>query len=483
MRNRFTYILIGIWATLFVACGSIYDNSQCVDSNQKITFRIAVSGQSTRAALGTAFDNMIGLDALRVAVYNAADNSYIGEVENLIHWSVSDNAYQFVGEISNLNLTASEQYKIMVYAACPQIATDNVSFDFSSAQYPSGAIPMWGVTQTALTLSGNQDIGTISLLRAVAKVEVNLAAAMADYSIEKVTINSINRMGYCLPSNWQNITSAAGLASDAMNEYRSVYYPDGGVAFSAVSDSCAVIYLTDYDNSDPLIPAAKLSVVLRDSNNNLFEYKDAIAFGTYTNGAYTAGTSYNIVRNHFYRFNIMGIAGGLSIDYRVADWDEGESWDYGEFAYPTYHNPILPDEWYHSEKWYDAITVEPTMTYNVSDPEAGAFSAWFNISAPVGHKWVPTFTQSESDYQIKVYKNGTLVTDSEQLVAGPDWYNIKIVPLNPDRVGNKVQFGISYTASWMNASTSLYLFINGKSDAIAWKNSGNDPKIIEILQK
>ena len=95
---------------------------------------------------------------------------------------------------------------------------------------------------------------------------------------------------------------------------------------------------------------------------------------------------------------------------------------------------------------------------------------------------MPTFTQSQSDYQIRVYKNGVLVTDPKEFKAGADWYNIKIIPLNAERAGNIVEFGISYTASWMSASTSMYLFINGKADAIAWKNSGNDPKIIKIKQ-
>ncbi len=492
MHNRFTYILIGVWATLFVACGSIYDDGQCVDLDQRITFRLSVASPNTRttwadnypSTIGTSFDNMISLNGLRVAIHNASDNSYIGEVSNLIHWNVSDNVYQFVGEVTNLNLTANAQYKIMVYANCPPgTASDNLSFEYTTAQYPNGAIPMWGVTESTLSLVGNQDIGTIHLLRALAKVEVNLAPAMADYHIEKVTVNSINHYGYCLPNNWDTVTNSATLnRENSINEYRSVIYPQGGIEFTAVSSTSSVIYLPDYNNFDSLIPAAKLSVTLRDSSDNLYEFKDALSFGNYVDGALSGGTAYNIVRNHYYKFNIIGVAGGLEIDYQVADWDEGGTWDYGEFAYPTYHNPILPDEWYYNSKFFEVITVEPTMSYNATDDEAGAFSGWFHISAPVGHQWVPTFTQSESDYEIRVYKNGVRVTNPAEFVAGADWYNIKIVPLNPDLVGNKVKFGISYTASWMNASTSLYLFINGKSDAIAWKNSGTDPKIIEITQ-
>ena len=473
-----------------VACGSIYDGGQCVDSVHKITFSLSVADNATRAtwgeqypqAIGTSFDNMIGLDDMRVVIYRAADNTLVGEVMSLIHWQTEDGKYQFVGEMSHLNLTAAE-YKIMVYVSCPTESSDTMSFDFSAAQYNGGAIPMWGVKQIELSLDSNQDIGVISLLRAVAKVEVNLGAALSDYTISSVTINSINRYGYCLPASWQSAAQTTDILIDgSMNEYRSIYTPAGGVEFAEVSPSSRVLYITDYCNTDALTPSAKISITLRDSSNNTLTFNDAISFGAYVDGKAVEGSAYDIVRNNYYRFNITGIAGGLTIDYKVADWDEGEDINYGEFAYPTYHNPVIPDSHYYGGNINDPIDVEPTMSYNVADAEADAFSVWFNMSAPIGQNWVPTFTQSQSDYQIRVYKNGNLVSDPKQFTAGPDWYNIKIVPLNADRAGNIVEFGISYTASWMSASTSMYLFINGKADAIAWKNSGNDPKIIRIKQ-
>ena len=491
MHNRLSYLLLGLWATIAVACGSIYDQGQCVDSSHKITFSISVADNTTRnswaeqysGTIGTSFDNMIGLDDLRVVIYNAADNTLVGEVQSLIHWQTADGKYQFVGDMSHLSL-AAEEYKIMVYASCPAAtATDSMSFVYTDAQIDGGAIPMWGVKQTALTLDSNQDIGVISLLRAVAKVEVNLDATLADYTISSVTINSINRYGYCLPASWQSAAETTDiLFAGTMNEYRSIYTPAQGVEFAEVSPRSRVLYIPDYCNTDALTPSAKISITLSDSSNNTLTFTDAISFGSYVDGKAVEGSAYDIVRNNYYRFNITGIAGGLTVDYKVADWDEGEDINYGEFAYPTYHNPVIPDSHYYSGNINETIDAEPTMSYNVADDEAGAFSVWFNMSAPIGQTWVPTFTQSQSDYQIRVYKNGVLVTDSKQFTAGADWYNIKIVPLNAERAGNIVEFGISYTASWMSASTSMYLFINGKADAIAWKNSGNDPKIIRIKQ-
>ena len=492
MHNRLSYLLLGLWVTLAVACGSIYDQGQCADFSQKITFRLSVADSATRttwgdeyaSTIGTSFDNMIRLDDMRVVIYSAADNTLVGEVASLIHWQVAENQYQFVGDMSHLGLTAGNEYKIMVYAACPNSATaEGMTFELTDLEYQNGAIPMWGVKQIALNLSDNQDIGTISLLRAAAKVEVTLGAALADYTIQSVTINSVNRYGYCLPSVWQSATETSDIVrSQSMNEYRSIYTPAGGVEFVALSPSSRVLYIPEYCNTDALTPSAKLSITLSDSSNNTITFNDAVSFATYTDGKVNEGTAYDIVRNNYYNFNITGIAGGLTIDYKVADWDDGEDINYGEFAYPTYHNPVIPDSLYYGGNINDSIEVEPTMSYNVANAEAGAFSVWFNMSAPLGQTWVPTFTQSQSDYQICVYKNGVLVTDPKEFKAGADWYNIKIIPLNAERAGNIVEFGISYTASWMSASTSMYLFINGKADAIAWKNSGNDPKIIKIKQ-
>lgn len=495
MHNRFTYILLGLFATLFVACGSIYDNGECLSTEHKITFRVSVSNTGTRttwgddynSTLGNSFDNLIRLDALRVAILDAATNAHIGNVEKLMHWSEGENIYRFVGDVTSLNLTSGRDYKVAVYANCVAAEDNQMSFDYTSLDSKSGAIPMWGVKQVALSLTENQDIGTISMLRAAAKVEVNLGEAMADYTIHSVTINVLNRYGYSLPNGWNSVANTTEIVRDnSMREYRSLYTPTGGVHFEPSSERQQILYLPEYSNTDPLTPMASMTVVLKDKSGTQITFADALSFGRYSAGKLVEGTAYDIVRNNYYQFNITGISGGLTIDYKVADWSEGGNWDYGEFTYPTYHNPVLPDDIYNSGviSSNPVITTSPVMSYNAVDDESAAFSVWFHMTAPQGQEWTPSLiNQSESDYQIRVYKNGEPITEPSQMVASSDWYNIKIVPLNPERVGTVVKFGISHKASWMHEGTRLYLLINGKADAIAWPNSGNDPKIIEIIQQ
>lgn len=86
------------------------------------------------------------------------------------------------------------------------------------------------------------------------------------------------------------------------------------------------------------------------------------------------------------------------------------------------------------------------------------------------HELVYT-TESSADASLK---------DGSKLVAYSGWYNIKVIPTDPDYTGI-VRFGITYTQDWMGAG-SRYLLINGEVGNIIWPNSGSEPRIIDIQQ-
>lgn len=124
------------------------------------------------------------------------------------------------------------------------------------------------------------------------------------------------------------------------------------------------------------------------------------------------------------------------------------------------------------------------MKYNnTSNPETDAFVAWFKMMKPAGQLWTPAIDQLSSDYELRVYNHlGERLTEQSQWVASDNWYKIVVLPLNPENSGVVVKFGITYHQDWMPDGKSIYLFVNGKADEIAWPDSGNDPKIIEIKQ-
>jgi hypothetical protein len=137
------------------------------------------------------------------------------------------------------------------------------------------------------------------MLRAAAKVEVNLGEAMADYTIHSVTINVLNRYGYSLPNGWNSVANTTEIVRDnSMREYRSLYTPTGGVHFEPSSERQQILYLPEYSNTDPLTPMARMTVVLKDKSGTQITFADALSFGRYSAGKLVEGTAYDIVRNN-----------------------------------------------------------------------------------------------------------------------------------------------------------------------------------------
>lgn len=498
--------MVALLSVYFLAsCSLIMDDAECITldgSSHKVTFTLAVEDASsgTRAAwsedyqddTGVAYDNRIAYDGLQVFLYDS-DNRYVGKVGNLMYWSTAPAEYKFSGDITELVLVVGEKYKVMVLANSPDF-TQNVgslSFGINDITYPSGYLPMWGVTTLTVENKEVQDIGTVDLLRSVAKVEVELSDEMIarGYTLDNALIRHYNSYGYCVPNGWNSVESTSLLNQEnCINAYHS--HVDNTLGFvEGVPQKSMWIYVPEFNVLHTAVNRPLISVVLGDGTAVPLQFNDAISFGNYADGSFVPGSEYNIVRNHIYRFTISGISAGIEVEYEVLPWSNGGTWERGEFAYPTYHNPVLPAVPSEPNALVQ-ITTSPVMTYNNVDPEKGAFSVWFKMYAPAGQTWIPVIDKAATQYNILVYKNGIKVYDNideaayphTNLVASDVWYNIKVVPRNPANAGSVVEFGITYTQDWMPDGASTYLFINGKADEIAWPNSGNDPKIIKIEQ-
>ena len=493
MFARFLYKAIFSSVLLFTSCNAIMDNDICGGDGmtRKVTFKMTMNGAAgnTRAAWGDGYtvgedipyDNRIAYDALRVLFYTV-ENNYIGEAAELMYWPLDENRYHFSGDITALGLMAGTEYKVMVLANCPETTDmNNLYFEIADAAYPQGNIPMWGVKQFVLGSNELHDLGTVALLRAMAKVEVVLADKMvADgYSIEKVTLNHHNTQGNCLPANWKDVSNTLELDQDlCMNSRHS--HSTAPLALEEVEAGKKFwVYVPEYNVFHTSTNRPNLSITLANGTEEL-EFPSAVKFGKYVGGNFETGGDVNIVRNHIYNFNIAGIAGGIEVEYNVLPWEDGGTWDRGEFAYPTYHNPVVPDY----QNPLAVITSAPVMKYNnTSAAEADAFAVWFKLTRPTDQLWTPVIDQLSSDYEIRVYNHlGEKLDDPAKWVASDNWYRIVVLPLQPDNTGVTVKFGITYHQDWMPDGNSIYLFINGKADEIAWPESGNDPKIIEIKQ-
>lgn len=524
----FKYIVLAIAGLTLVSCNSIYEYGDCpsMDEPHNINFVLAIdSPSSTRATwgeaeasdeLGTSFENRIRPESLRVEIYTI-DNQYVGEVQQLVYWSISDDGsrYQFNGKVpaallehaSTLAPGTNPEYKFMVYANCAQGDNAALTYVWDDIDMTTGAIPMWGVKQVDISdLLDNsvQQLGVISLLRSVAKVEVLVDEALSGCVIESAAINYHNREGYVLPSGWESAVSTLNIdRDDLFRGLRSLHTLPHQLT-EVEPGRKFILYLPEYDNT--LFPdfEAKISVNVNFNSQNL-SFPDALQFRGHTAGRPTGEVS-NIVRNTIYRFRITEVKSGkLQLSYEVADWERSDNWEWQQyFDYPNYHNPLLPDTATRDgDPSNDIYPSQPEMFYTAPNQpgeiatEQGAFSCWFQMLSPTGQTWMPTLRSATNLCEIRVYKEIDAMTyqlvyttessvtepslkDGSQLVAYHGWYNIKVIPVTASYDG-VARLGITYSQDWMGAG-SRYLLINGEEGHIIWPNSGNEPRIIDIVQ-
>lgn len=520
-------IVLAAVALFAVSCNMVYEYGNCPSFSEprEVSFCIAISSSegATRAGwdevaatdeVGQPFENKILPETLRVSVYGA-DNSYIGNVENLIYWPINETTYQFNGVLpeafmSNFESATDKSYKFMVYANCGDGQNADLVYSYDDLDPTTGAIPMWGVRQvdmSGLLENSVKSLGTISLLRAVAKVEVVVDDVLAaECTLEGATINYHNRTGYVLPTGWNSVAATEELDRDGcIRPYRSLHTSPHSLTEQTEGKSF-VIYLPEYDNHLFADYEAKVSVNIL-YNGTHMSFEDALQFKRYVNG-YATGESSNIVRNTIYRFRITKVnAGGLELDYEVADWHRSDDWQWEQnFDYPNYHNPVLPDTAVRDgDSTNDIFPEQPVMMYaagsgntqNYIYDETGAFSCWFQLTSPAGLMWMPTLRDAANLCVIRVYKEtpgmplelvytteldqmDATLKSGEKLLAYSGWYNIKIIPTDASYTGI-TRFGITYSQDWMGVG-SRYLLINGEVDHIIWPNSGTEPRIINIQQ-
>lgn len=515
---------------LFTSC--VFDGEGCVisvDEQHEIMFTVSLEGEQTRASwnedyesdTGVPFDYLINPDQLNVVVF-AADGTRLGQVSDIYYWSTNENQteFQFVGQmpvefVEHINSTGAENpiYRFMVLANCNENTSGDESSIYSQTQLnpanQESAIPMWGVKVadvSSLLTDTSLDLGTISLLRAAAKVEVRLSDDLRERGakINAATLKYYNQTGYILPSGWDQVANTRELDQD--NCVR--VYRHAAVNMPLVVDEAKGVcyaYVTEYDNINYAGERNKISLELLVGSEVKY-FEDAISFCKYRNGSPVENSHYNIVRNHIYEFEIRSIAGSnLMLEYYVADWatedwdGNGKEYEEHQLAYPTYHNPVVPYEFLGldaNEQSNYVIKNEPTMHYNYGNPEAGGFHCYFQILAPNTVEWKPIFQGSKENYQIRVYRvNNKLEEDPEAIYdtgveegdsakflgtcGVGEWYHIVVFPLSEDGAGTTdVEFGITYYQAWTDQHINLY--VNGEYANIRWPNSGSNPKIITI---
>ena len=315
-----------------------YDNEDQNDDAVRVAFRMSYANGNTRAANegwddydpkddGTAYENAINTEQLQIKVCDE-NGTIIGDVENVIainNGTDTNPDYSITGTWENAADKLSKAKKIMVFANCgTSIVTpgniQNLAFARSATtQY----IPMWGVTTLTneLVVGKSNNLGTINLLRSLAKVKVKLADGMKSrkYSLGAMQLNNYNTSGYTLPLTYNTVASTAAIRFGNSLHANSSWAQS--ITMTNNDDESIMLYIPEYDNINAATDR-KATISLQLMRDGEEEGNYTLHFCNYTpEGAPDAASTYNIQRNHYYEYTVGRTDDQVKIVLNVKEWN------------------------------------------------------------------------------------------------------------------------------------------------------------------
>jgi len=377
MLHRLPVLLSVLLASCIYDSGP-FDDGAAADDPEAVymSFTLSTAGASTRAASRGAapddagdawadgyvpsdaveFEERILRDRFCAAFYDTADGSYLGRLDNIIcsdyAQSASGGIYEFHGTLRlydsgmTVEKLRTKSVRMMVAANMPAEMPDallgeglrsvggglgSLTSNYAGREGDFEAIPMWGVCTASLRgIEPGEvyDMGSISLLRSMAKIEVCVKkdATPGKLSIESVTVANANTSGCVLPGKWNELAKTEDLKFG-----ETLRIPDktgvGTMRFhKADANGAIVFYLPECRN------AQGDSEVFMTVGYTLGgeSHEGIIRFCPYTDdGAPVGRPLWDIVRNHHYKYEIAhSESGGFLFRVRIEDMEKGGEWTY-----------------------------------------------------------------------------------------------------------------------------------------------------------
>ena len=286
---------------------------------------------------GTEMENSIDLSRFHVVFYQT-NQQMAGILQNMVLVHLGGNIYRLTGSlpVSNKVLVGNHfEGKMVVYANFNMSSDDlqkgyndeiiaRKAFDYeANPEY----LPMWGVKKVDFTLAAGkcQDFSDIDLLRAVAKVKVNLSNDMKNngWSIYSMQLFNYNNKGYCMPGKYAECEQTASLTHEAFE-----HFLDSKQTVGITMKDNVPIYLPEYQNNGKedankcviKLKLASNGKVELDTSGNEKEY--TLRFIDYTDQGTEGTTTNDIVRDHYYTFEVYkGSNGQNLVKLTVRKWN------------------------------------------------------------------------------------------------------------------------------------------------------------------
>ena len=315
-----------------------YDNEDQNDDAVRVAFRMSYANGNTRAANegwddydpkddGTAYENAINTEQLQIKVCDE-NGTIIGDVENVIainNGTDTNPEYSITGTWENAADKLSKAKKIMVFANCGTsiVTPDNIQNLAFARSATTQYIPMWGVTTLTneLVVGKSNNLGTIDLLRSLAKVKVKLADGMKSrkYSLGAMQLNNYNTSGYTLPLTYNTVASTAAIRFGNSLHANSSWAQS--IVMTGDGDESIMLYIPEYDNINAAADR-KATISLQLMRDGEEEGNYTLHFCNYTpEGAPDAASTYNIQRNHYYEYTVGLTDDQVKIVLNVKEWN------------------------------------------------------------------------------------------------------------------------------------------------------------------
>ena len=380
MKIRYIpYLTIVLAALLLGACHSIMDDEVCADQPSDTTtpvqigFTLTTGDVSSRAITegeeaGTGYENYIDIEDgdFRILLFDATNDTYLTTFEPT-SIRPTDNTeypqtYYVEGELSE---TYDNNFKLVVLAnwgnypelsatsTIESVCSDAASiFTYTAPFTPSATqrIPMYGVKLCTATLRPDllTDLGQVDLLRAMAKIEVKCSAE--GFELSGVKLHRYNTKGYCAPTGVYDDTKTDWNYDEDEVCQHEVHIPVNSVStsqldFEPTADGF-IAYVPEFDNTTNTAERTYIEVSLIHTDDkspvNLEETNIYFCLYDEENGMPTQNTDFDIVRNHWYKYDITNVDDGkLIFQYRVRLWNVVESvigWNPTRFLLAAWNN-------------------------------------------------------------------------------------------------------------------------------------------------
>lgn len=356
MKIHFTSYITTVLLALALGSCNIMDDSPCTDEPASIGtpvqvgFTLTTGEVSSRAITedeqeGTGYENYIDIESndFRILLFDAA-NKYLTTFNPTIIRATDNSQYPQTYYVEGELPEAYSNFKLVVLAnwgIYPEVSEsstiESVCMDPASVyNYTAGftpsadnKIPMYGVKTCTETLRADllTDLGTVDLLRAMAKIEVKCSESLEDITLTGVTLHHYNTSGMCAPKGIYGNTTDwdADTGTDCSHE---IHLPENvtqgeSLPFNKVGDGY-VIYVPEFDNKTTGVTKSYISVSMEHADKSPVTLENTnIYFGEYnTEGTLQPNTDFDIVRNHWYTYTINKVDDGkLIFQYLVKKWN------------------------------------------------------------------------------------------------------------------------------------------------------------------